>query len=166
VDSDDFEAFLAQARQIREVVERVYEEVTGEKLDLESAVRHYPLLTLGLVAGTAGAAGWWLGRKKARQLPPNTTMLDGTQAPLQRLEDGLPKTVDRFRRLLSELMTSDEAKRAAKHWFVQSVEPKLRHKIDNVSERLDRSISDVLQRGFNKSDGQRDVHLDDPPSSQ
>ena len=66
---DEFDDLLRQARHVGKILTAVYKEVTGEELDLEQAVRHYPLVALGLAAGAGALAGWWIGRGSAKQLP-------------------------------------------------------------------------------------------------
>src|SRR5579884_1002249 len=71
MNNNDFEDVFAQAQQVIRHLSGAYREVTGEDLDLESAIKHYPLLALGLAAGAGVLGGIWLGRRgAARQLPP------------------------------------------------------------------------------------------------
>src|SRR5437868_8532970 len=70
MDSDDIEEIFSQAGRLLKFLDTTFRDVTGEDLDLESAVRHYPLVALGLAAGAGALGGWFLGRRSRLQLPP------------------------------------------------------------------------------------------------
>src|SRR5947209_13990446 len=119
MESKDLEEFLAQARVAGGMLKSLYEDLSGEELDVESAVRHYPLLALGLAAGLGAAAGWWLGRKNRPQLPPPEPQ---KFRALEFVEETLPDAVERVRARLPEVVLSDAAKAKARTWLTNIVD--------------------------------------------
>ena len=68
--SDDIEELFSQAGHFLKLLRRAFEDVTGEDLDIETAIRHYPLVAVGLAAGAGMLGGWTLARRSKPQLPP------------------------------------------------------------------------------------------------
>ncbi len=161
--AEDFETLWGQARDVRDVFDRVFREVTGEDFNLEAAVRHYPVMALGIAAVIGGVIGWRAGRRSLRALPPPSAETP-RRAFVNELGAILPRSVEHARQKLPEIAASEEARAAARKWFQSAIEPRLRRNIDNLSDRLDQRISDLLadDRG-NPRHGQ-DFRLDDPES--
>ncbi|MBV9282334.1 MAG: hypothetical protein JOZ41_19810, partial [Chloroflexi bacterium] len=156
--------------------------VTGEDFDLESAIRHYPLVALGVAAGLGAVGGWWLGRRSRPQLPapqPKSQLEStfeslrdlgsrlahpspgdqGHEGPLGYLEQLVPEGLETVRKALPEL-TSEETISQAKTWFETVVEPKLKEGLDNVvsQSRVGSFLKDVLRQ----ADTSEETHLPDP----
>jgi len=121
MDSNDLDDLLRQLRSAAGTIRTLYRDLTDEDLDVESAMRHYPLLALGLAAGAGAAAGWWLGRKRQPELPPPPPE-PAPKRPLEYVEELLPGAVDRVRARLPEVVLSDAAKTRARAWLGNIVE--------------------------------------------
>ena len=166
MDTNSFDDLLAQGRQIAQAVARAYEEATGEELDLESSIRHYPLAALGAAVGVGALAGWWLGRRGAPQLPPppsaESTSEASTPGIFERVEHSLPDTVARVRESLPEITVSDEVKERVLTWAGALLEKQFQQNVDNLAETLDTRLSGFFRRGLKRYDAQPEIKLDDP----
>ncbi len=142
MDPRDFDDLIAKYRQVAEAFGTVYRDITGEEFDLEGAVRHYPLVSLGIAAGTGLFAGMWIARRQRQELapPPPPT----AQRPFDYLEHLLPEPFGRMRQVLPEI-TSEEAASAARDWL-DSVEPRLRDAMESTRFGL------FLRRAFEGPD--------------
>jgi hypothetical protein len=171
MNSNEFDDLVAQAKQIGKVLATLYEDVTGEELDLEGAIRHYPLIALGLALGAGALGGLWITRRARSQLPPPPqpkSQLDSTfdslrslgarfrqrsertpgqepVGPLDYLEQLLPGGVDKVREFLPEV-TPEEATAVAQEWLDSFVEPKLKQGLDNLENRFGAFFRQQLQR--------------------
>lgn len=183
MDSHEYEDLVAQARQVGYVLKRTFEDVTGEELDPEAAVRHYPLIALGLVAGAGLVGGWWLGRRSARrQLPepepqgPIEGALDSLRdirrrlttengqpgGPLDYVEQLVPGGLDAVRGLLPE-GAAEEASNMAREWLSNVVEPRLRQGLENAVDAASRgSFGAFLKETLEYLEGSEDRELEDP----
>ncbi|MDQ2742744.1 MAG: DUF883 C-terminal domain-containing protein [Chloroflexota bacterium] len=125
MEPSSFDDLLAGWRQFSDILSTVYKDITGENLDLESAVRHYPLLTLGAAAGVGFVAGQFLARRSQTRLP---------ESPPPRQPELLPQfpaaPLERLRELLPE-WNAEEAEAQARAWIDTVVEPRLRETFDN-----------------------------------
>ena len=123
----DFDDVLARCKQLAEVFSTVYRDITGEEFDLEGAVRHYPLVTLGLAAGAGVLAGAWIARRQPTQLPPPPA----PSKPFEYLEQLLPPPLERMRQALPDL-TAEDAGTIARNWLDSVVEPRLKDTLDST----------------------------------
>lgn len=158
MNSNDFDEIFSQAGNLLKLLNKVFEGVTGEPLDLESAVRHYPLLAVGLAAGTGAIGGWLLARRSSPQLPPpapsrpldslpdirsklrpaeETGPAQQPVHPLEYLEQLVPEGLDRLRNVLPDV-TSEEASALAREW-ADVLEPKVKQGLDTVVANLSES---------------------------
>lgn len=166
MDSHDFDDLLAQGRHIGKLLATIYKDVTGEDLDIESAIKHYPVLALGVAAAAGATAGWWVGKRGRKQLPPpapESTSLPGPSVnPLQQIGEVLPHTVERMRSALPEVIISDEVKTVARNFFESVLEPKIQENIDGFAANMDARLGALLNRFGQKPESGEDVRLDDP----
>lgn len=153
MDSDDIEELFSQASHLLKSLRPLFKDLTGEDLDLESAVRHYPLLTIGLAAAAGAVGGWAVGRRSRRELPPPepprlrdarlrppeaTPPAEQPPHPLDYLEHLVPESIDRLRKVLPET-TQQEAAELAKEWVDNVLEPKLKQGLDRVVDNVSES---------------------------
>jgi hypothetical protein len=158
MDADDFNELLSNARQMGKLVAAIFEGATDEDLNLESALRRYPVVSLSLAAGAGMLGGWWLARRtrSAPQLPPprqasrvetlveqardlTSELKNRTEAvrrqspedPLAYLDVVIPGGADRVREILPE-GAADEAAAAAKTWLDAVLEPRLREGVETI----------------------------------
>lgn len=124
----DYDDLLARFRQLSTVFGTIYRDVTGEDFDLEGAVRHYPLVSLGLAAGAGLLGGIWLARRPRAQLPPPPP--PAPLKPFDYLEQLLPQPFERVRRALPE-MTSEDASAIARTWLESVIEPGLKDTMES-----------------------------------
>src|SRR5438270_9696 len=100
MESNNFDDLFGQAGAIVRALRDTYREVTGEELDLESGLRNYPLLVIGLAAGVGVLGGWWIGRRNSRAvLPPPTSSPTPTPPPPPALESEGTDPLDFLERL-------------------------------------------------------------------
>src|SRR6516164_6001517 len=104
----DFDELIAYARQAGQLQKTVFKDLADEELDLESAVRNYPVLALTLAAGAGAAAGWWAAHRRRAALPPPEDGPDQPSTPMTYLEQRFP-SVERIRKAIPESMTDDAA---------------------------------------------------------
>lgn len=158
----DLEELLVQARQIGSAVRRAYRDVTGEDLDIESAVRHYPVIALGAAVGAGTLAGWWLGRRghSQPQLPPPPP--EPARGILDSIESTLPGAIDRVRGRLPEIVVSDAVKARAKLWMTSVFEDHVLQNLDAAVEKTDTRLSNIFRKATERLEPGHDVHLDDP----
>src|SRR5947209_468928 len=64
VASKDFDELFEQAGLIARALRDAYKDVSGEELDLEAALKNYPLLIIGTAIGTGALAGWWIAHRR------------------------------------------------------------------------------------------------------
>ncbi|MGH2443867.1 MAG: hypothetical protein ACRDFX_12000 [Chloroflexota bacterium] len=155
--SSDFDEVFGQARHILSIVTATYKDVTGEDLDLEGGIRHYPLLALGFAAGAGALAGYWYGRKSHPQLPPPPPE-PPIDATIQRLGDAIPDALNRVRDALPEITVPDEVKNRAKTWM----ESQFNQSIDKVAENVDGKLSSWFGRAMQRTEPDEDTTLRDP----
>jgi hypothetical protein len=160
MDTDDFNELLSNARQMGKLIAAIFEGATDEDLNLETALRRYPVVSLSLAAGAGMLGGWWLARRTrssppAAQLPPPKpssrveTLVDQAREltgelknrtdavrqrspddPLAYLDVVIPGGAERVRELLPE-GAADEAAAAAKTWLDSVLEPRLKEGMEN-----------------------------------
>lgn len=124
--SSDFDDLLARWRQFSGILATVYRDVTGEELNLESAVRHYPLVALGVAAGVGFVAGQTLARRSEHQLPPPPPTRGSSS-----FEQFLPAPFERVRELLPE-WSAEEAEAQARVWIDTVIEPRIRETLEST----------------------------------
>jgi|SRR5947209_1232774 len=161
MDSNDLDDLLRQLRSAAGTIRTLYRDLTDEDLDVESAMRHYPLLALGLAAGAGAAAGWWLGRKRQPELPPPPPE-PAPKRPLEYVEELLPGAVDRVRARLPEVVLSDAAKTRARAWLGNIVEHQLQQGVDRWADGADTRLGSVFRRATQHVDKEVEVRLEDP----
>lgn len=188
MDSSDFDDLIGQAKQIGKVLGDLFEEVTGEELDLEGAIKHYPLIALGVGLGVGAIAGWWVGSKRRPALPPpdalpqvsppsglgrlgellkgiqssSTGEGEGTNHPRDVLENLFPSGVEKVRDVLPDVV-SEEAAAMAKTWVDTVLEPKLRQGIDSMTTNVSESkLGTFFRQTLARYEETEDHHLDDP----
>lgn len=163
MESNDLNELLAQMRSATGLVQTLYADLTGEEFDVESAVRHYPLVALGLAAGVGVAAGWWLGRKGRPELPaPPPEPTRPAQRALEYVEEVLPGAVERARAHLPEIVLSDAARARAKTWLGNILERELQQGIDRWADGADARLGSLFRRATERLDPEPEVRLDDP----
>jgi hypothetical protein len=149
MDREEFDELLDSARQIGKVLSVVFNDVTGEDLDMESVVRHYPLVALGVAAGIGALGGWWVGRKSRPQLPPPPA------------RTGVDDVLDRVRRVLPEAV-ADDAAAMARNW-VDDLEPRLKEGLETVVSNMSEGRFGAFLRGAMQRMDPGDEHrLEDP----
>jgi hypothetical protein len=187
MDSSDFDELIDQAKQIGKMLGELFEEVTGEELDLEGTIKHYPLIALGLGLGAGAIAGWWVGSRHRPALPPPSHTLppptEGTTGlgrlgeffksssagegeaksnPLDMLENIFPSGVEKVRDVLPDVV-SEEAAAMAKNWVDTVLEPKLRQGIDNMATNVSESkLGSFFRQTLARYEETEDHQLDDP----
>lgn len=124
----DYDDLIARFRQLSTVFGTIYHDITGEEFDLEGAVRHYPLVSLGLAAGAGVLAGAWIARRSQTPLPPPPP--PASTRPFDYLEQLLPQPFERVRRVLPE-MTGEEAGTIARTWLESMIEPGLKDTMES-----------------------------------
>jgi hypothetical protein len=190
MDADDLEELFRQAGGLARALSRGYREVTGEELDLEGAIRHYPLLALGLAAGAGVIAGWWLGRREAQQLPPPKPAVsaerpfnplrelrarwtgqspmkpgDAPAGPMEYLERILPESMETVRKVLPEV-SREEAAEIATAWIDTVLQPRLKQGLDNLASTMpDSGVGAYLKERLQRPKGSEDQPPEDasPP---
>lgn len=138
MDSDELEELTRQAAQVARLALAAFEGLSGEPLALDRAIRRYPVLLLSVAVGVGATAGWWLGRKGAKQLPPRAA------SPLEYLDRVMP-ALDKAR----ELLPSEEE---ATTWLDTVVEPRLREGLETLSGGTGHALNDVFRRIRGASD--------------
>lgn len=170
MESDDFDAFFGQVRHIGQVFGTVYKDLTGEDFNLESAVRHYPLLALGLGAGAGALAGFWCGHRSRPQLPPpapeRLAPHEHARSPFSYLEEAFPEAVDKVRDALPEIIVSDAVKARARTWMGNIVDSQIRQNVDTFTDSLDARIATFFRGAMQRLEPEEDVHLDDPDAPE
>lgn len=162
MESKDLDELLRQLRTAAGTVRSLYTDLTGEELDVEGAVRHYPVLVLGLAAGAGAAAGWWLGRKSRPEPPPPPLPEPTRKRPLEFVEEVLPGAVERVRSRLPEVVLSDATRAKAKVWLDNIVEHQLQQGADRWAENADSRLGAFFRRATERVDPEEDVRLEDP----
>lgn len=147
--ADDFDDILGSAHQLREAVASIYKDITGEDLDLEGVVRHYPIVALGLATGAGAIAGWYFARRSMALPPP----LDDLIAE----EPGEPGPANRR---LPSLSVSPVVSSAARKWYADVLEPRLRTNLDAAMKSVEqRGFSGLLDSAASILDSKRDTHV-------
>lgn len=174
MEPNEFDEVFASVRYLAQTFTVVFEEVTGEELDIETSVIHYPLVALGLAAGAGALAGWWIGHKTRPALPPpqahrpledflsrlRRREVTGEQppTPLEYIEMILPGGIEKVRRYLPD-STPEEASERAKAWIDDVLEPKLKHGLENAASkapegRFGSFLKQALDRWAQPGDGE------------
>jgi hypothetical protein len=190
MEPSDFSELLKQARQLVSQLKVAYKEVAGEDLDLEEAVRDYPLLAITLAAGVGALAGWLVARRmrptrQPLQGPPPApqSRLDRTlqsareigeklkerrdaapegspPTPLDYLETLLPERMEKAREILPE-GSAEEAAARAREWLDTRVEPALQHGLERAAaSKFGVFLRQTLHRIETTQNG--DTELPDP----
>jgi hypothetical protein len=120
----DYDELFTHARHVATLLATLYRDVAGEELDLETAIKHYPLIAVGLAAGLGTLGGLWLGRKLSPQLPPPSR-----PGPLDRLEQYLPIPLDRVMDFIPET-TIEGVTDVAREWMGTVLEPRIKEVTD------------------------------------
>jgi hypothetical protein len=168
----DFDELFGQAQQIGKQLARVYREVTGEDLEIESIIRHYPLFAVGLAAGAGALGGYWLGRRGQKQLPPPPPKGSSSIERLRDLNERRKEASDRgesltpmdfVEHLLPPGMELDDAAQTAKEWVSDRLEPRLREGVDSVLENMaDFRFGTFLRQTIRRADQSEDRPIEDP----
>lgn len=166
----EFDDLFTQARQVGRQLAGVYRDVTGEDLDIESAIRHYPLFAVGLVAGAGVLGGYWLGRRNAKQLPPPKQQ--GSLDRLRELNERRKEASDRgeqlspldfVEHLLPPGMELEDAAQSARDWAGKQLEPRLREGVESVLENMsDFRFGSFLRQTIRRVDQSEDKQIEDP----
>jgi hypothetical protein len=149
----DFADLFSQAKQFNEHFAGVFKEVTGEDFDLETAVKHYPLVSLGLAAAVGVLGGWWVASKQRKSLPPaETHIAERGGTFFERVERIFPGGVESFRRSVPEVPTEKTAAVLA-GWMDQVVEPRLKKGLENLTTGLlEGKLGAYLKQTFESSE--------------
>ncbi|HLJ68448.1 MAG TPA: hypothetical protein VKX16_13920 [Chloroflexota bacterium] len=159
MDSREFDELLDAAKQVSRILRTVFADITGEDISLDSALRNYPLVTLGAAAGLGAVAGWWVGHKRRPALPPPPRP---ASHPLDYLEQMLPEGMSKLLRSMPDAVT-EEAGAAAKNWVDSVLEPMVKQRLDNVAESVATSKwGSLLRQAMERMDPGGDIQLDDP----
>lgn len=156
---DDFDQIFGQVQQVTRVFVGLYRETTGEDLDLDGIVRHYPLLAVGVVAGAAAVGGFLAGRRSVKQLPPPRQELPN---PFEYVERLLPDGIEKVRELLPEAI-ADEAAATARTWVDEVLEPRLKEGVDAVVANVaETRFGSFLKQTIERLEHGEDTQLEDP----
>lgn len=166
----DFEELFNQARQVGKTLAAVYRDVTGEDLDVESAIRHYPLFAVVLAAGAGAMGGFWVGRRGQKQLPPPKQsgsidrILDLNQRRKEAAQRGESLSpLDFVEHLLPPGVELEDAAQTAKEWAGKQLEPKLREGMESVLENMAGfQLGSFLRQTIRRADTGEDQQLEDP----
>jgi hypothetical protein len=159
VASKEFDELFEQAGLIARALRDAYKDVSGEDLNLEAALKNYPVLVVGAAAGAGVLAGWWIGHRKQLPEPPPPSK----KKTMEFLEDLFPKQVNRMKEVLPEGAAEDAAT-AARNWMDTVLEPKLRQGIDSASEtRLGSFVRETIRKLEQTGDTELDEPEDSPP---
>ncbi|MGH2449341.1 MAG: hypothetical protein ACRDFS_12165 [Chloroflexota bacterium] len=156
----DLRLLLRRSRLIGGLLVTVVETITGEELDLDAAVRHYPLLAVGAAFGGGTLLGWFVGTKlspatapprpmenQLQQLLPESVEKMRTRLPeeIDRVRERLPGELDRLRERLPEI-TVDQAMTRARGWLDSVLEPKLKQGLESAAESVpDQTLGGILR---------------------
>lgn len=159
MEQHDFEDMMAQARQVARQLAAAYRDVTGEDLDLESMVRHSPLVAVGVAAGLGALGGWFIARRSQKQLPPPT---QSQPNPLLNMDRLVPEGFDKVREMLPGVVP-DEAADMAREWVEDVLEPKLKEGVENVVANVGETrLGIFLRQTIQRLETGEDRTLDDP----
>jgi hypothetical protein len=157
MEQNDFDELIGHLRLLGQSFSHAYSEVTGEDLDVESAIRHYPLVALGIVAGAAGVGGFLLGRRGQKKLPPPSE-----SNPLLQREWHLPEGLDRMRELIPESLVED-ATASARTWIEEVLEPSIKEGLQSAVEEVEHTRFGVfLKESLRRLEGGDEHQLPDP----
>lgn len=158
MEQKDFDELLEQVRILGQSFVHAYQDVTGEELDLESAIRHYPLIAVGLAAGAGALGGWLFARRRQKQLPPPPA----SPKPLDFMERLVPDGFEKVRDLLPESLAEDAAA-SARTWVDQVLEPTIKEGLQSAVENVEHTRFGVfLKESLRRLEGGDDHHLPDP----
>lgn len=156
----DFDELVNQARQIAKQLGAVYRDVTGEDLDLEGIVRHYPLIAVGIAAGAGALGGWLAARRAQRRLPPPPSSHKHT--PLEYIERLLPQGVERAREMLPDVVSEEVAERA-EAWVEEVLQPRLKEGVESVMANMSETRWGLyLRQTIERLESGEDRQLEDP----
>jgi len=138
---EDLEELAKRAAFVARILRILYRGVAGEELNLESGIRHRPLLSLGIATGIGALAGWWLSDRASHRWPPPPE-----PTPLDYLDEIIPGGLDRVRneiipggveRVRGALPASrEEAVSNARAWLDTVLEPKIKEGLESVAENV------------------------------
>lgn len=151
MNSGDWDEIIVQAGQAASIARTVFKDLTGEEFDLESGIRHYPLVALGLAAAAGAAGGWWFTRGSRPQLPPPAVAPPEPgvfSEPLAFIEDVLPGALDRVRDALPEVSVPSEVRERALGWLNSVGEKQLRKNFGEFTESVDTKLSGLLKNAW------------------
>lgn len=158
MDERDFDELLKQARQVAGYLAEAYRDVTGEEIDLDGIVRHYPLVAVGVAAGVGAIGGWLVARRSQRRLPPPKM----APTPLEYVERLVPEGIERVRDILPGLVADDAAERATA-WMGEVLEPRLKESVDSVMANVSETrLGLFLRQTIERLDTGEDRQLEDP----
>ena len=169
MESNEFDELLQHAKEVGKALHTFYREVTGEELNIEGAIRHYPLVAVGLAAGAGAVGGWWLARKRQPQLPPpaasppvepSRTFRELTTR-LRTWTEG-EQGIERVRNLVPEPLR-DEAAAMAQNWVDTVLEPRVKEGLDKTVSRVSGSkLGSFLQQQMQRLEEQEHELPDEP----
>jgi hypothetical protein len=169
MESNDFDEFVVHARRVFTQLRETYKEVVGEELDLEAAIRHYPLVAVTVALGVGALGGWWVGRKlrpEPQALPPPRSVpapspqsrLDRTIRSAHDLSEKLkerrndapegspPRALDYLGAMLPE-GAAEEAAARAREWADTRLEPALQKGLERAaSSKFGAMVRESLHR--------------------
>jgi hypothetical protein len=165
MDEFNFNDLFSRSRDVLGAFRVLYKDLTGEELDVESGIRHYPVVALGAAAAAGVAVGWFAARRTQHQLPPPAAEPEveppsATRGPFDALEGFLPGTIESLRSIVPETI-AEETTAAARNWIDQRLEPRLRERFEALDTRAGGLLRDALRR----FEGGEDTRPDDPGSS-
>ena len=178
--SNEFDELYSQVSRLSKLLATAYRDVTGEDLDLEGVVRHYPLVALGVAAGAGALGGWWAARRFRKQLPPPAPRSQ-VEMTLESLRDfssrwkaagqrapgqGSGMAWEYLEQLLKSFpdKTKEEGK-PAKNWLDTVLEPKLKEGMDTFVSNLSRNkMGAYFRQQIQRLESGDDTRLEDPES--
>jgi hypothetical protein len=184
MESDDFDEIVQHAKQVGKLLGVVYREMTGEDLDLDGVVRHYPLVALGIAVGAGALGGWWLGRRQRPQLPPppQEGLMDTFRDAASKLKQGgqsgngqeairprdyleqLAPHIEKVRNMVPDTVR-EEASLRAQTWMDTVLEPKLKQGMGRAAARASDTRLGAYLRDRIRRMEEEEHHIPDEPES-
>ena len=160
MNENEFDDLIEHVRIFSRLFAGAYEEVVGEELNVESVIRHYPLLALGIAAGAGAAGGWFIGRRGQKQLPPPPPPPQSN--PLSQLERFIPEGLDRVRDLIPETL-AEEAANSARTWVEEVLEPSIKEGLHIAAENVEQTrFGMFIRESLRRLEGGDEHQLPDP----
>src|SRR5437763_10932800 len=131
MEQSDFDELIQGAKQFGAHLATVYRELTGEDLDIETAIRHYPLVAIGVAAGAGAVGGWFVARRGRKQLPAPSPPPPPSPPHLSYVERLIPEGLERVREILPESF-AEEAATQARAWVEDVLEPRLKEGMESA----------------------------------